>query len=121
MPRFLVDEDLPRSLARMLRDAGLDATDVRDTLLRGKSDEEIFAHAVRDSLVILTGDVGFGNILRFPLGAHAGIVVCRFPNESAPVETNQDVLAVLRALPPDRIAGALVIVEPGRVRIRAKT
>ena len=33
--RFITDEDVPRSTARVLRDAGFDAIDVRDVGLRG--------------------------------------------------------------------------------------
>jgi len=33
--RFITDEDVPRSTARVLRDAGFDAVDVRDVGLRG--------------------------------------------------------------------------------------
>jgi hypothetical protein len=32
--RFITDEDVPRSTARVLRDAGFDAVDVRDVGLR---------------------------------------------------------------------------------------
>ena len=39
--RFITDEDVPRSTARVLRDAGFDAIDVRDVGLRGKSDQEV--------------------------------------------------------------------------------
>jgi predicted nuclease of predicted toxin-antitoxin system len=38
--KFLVDEDLPRSLARELRLAGIDAVDARDAGLRGRPDGE---------------------------------------------------------------------------------
>jgi len=41
MTRYLVDEDLPRSLARRLGEAGVDAVDVRDVGLRGASDEQV--------------------------------------------------------------------------------
>ena len=41
MLRFLVDEDLPRTLAQDLNAAGFEAQDVRDVGLRGKSDHEI--------------------------------------------------------------------------------
>jgi hypothetical protein len=34
--RFITDEDVPRSPARVLRNAGFDAVDVRDVGLRGK-------------------------------------------------------------------------------------
>ncbi|MCQ3935583.1 MAG: hypothetical protein DPW18_00915 [Chloroflexi bacterium] len=40
--RFITDEDVPRSTARILRDASFDAVDVRDIGLRGKSDAEVF-------------------------------------------------------------------------------
>lgn len=42
MPKFLIDEDLPRSLARGLREHGLEAADVRDLGLRGAPDERIW-------------------------------------------------------------------------------
>lgn len=41
MPAFLVDEDIPRSLAVSLREAGFQAEDVRDAGLRGHSDAEL--------------------------------------------------------------------------------
>ena len=31
--------------------------------------------------VLLTGDLGFGNLLHFPLGTHSGIFIAHFPNE----------------------------------------
>ncbi len=52
--RFLTDEDIPRSTARVLRDAGFDAVDVRDVGLRGKSDDEVFAYACQDNRLIIT-------------------------------------------------------------------
>ncbi|HLF89938.1 MAG TPA: DUF5615 family PIN-like protein [Anaerolineales bacterium] len=41
--RFLTDEDVPRSTARVLRNAGFDAVDVRDVGLRGKNEEVLRA------------------------------------------------------------------------------
>jgi predicted nuclease of predicted toxin-antitoxin system len=70
MPRFLVDEDLPRSLARMMLDAGLEAQDVRDVGLRGRHDDAVLDHARTNKQVLVTGDLGFGNLLRFPFGSH---------------------------------------------------
>ncbi|MCI0551980.1 MAG: DUF5615 family PIN-like protein [Anaerolineae bacterium] len=43
--RFITDEDIPRSTARVLCDAGFDAVNVRDVGLRGKSDAEVFEYA----------------------------------------------------------------------------
>lgn len=118
MARFLIDEDLPRSLARGLRAAGLLAEDVRDVGLRGRPDDDVFAYATAHGHAVLSGDLGFGNLVRFPLGTHHGIIVARFPND-VPVGTlNDALLAAVRALSDEEIAGNLVIVEPGRVRLR---
>jgi predicted nuclease of predicted toxin-antitoxin system len=77
---YLVDEDLPRSVTRELGSAGVGIVDVRDVGLRGRPDGEVLAYAVREARAVITADVEFGNILRFPLGEHAGILVARFPN-----------------------------------------
>lgn len=42
MPKILVDEDLPRSTAQLLRSLGVDACDVRDVGLKGTPDAEVF-------------------------------------------------------------------------------
>ena len=75
MTRFLVDENTPRSLAGAIRSAGHEATDVRDVGLRGKSDAEVLTYATKNGLVLMSRDADFGNVRRFPLGTHRGIIV----------------------------------------------
>lgn len=41
MLKFLIDEDIPRSTAKVLRDRGYKVLDVRDCRLRGEADEEL--------------------------------------------------------------------------------
>jgi predicted nuclease of predicted toxin-antitoxin system len=118
MARFLVDEDLPRSLVSALRDAGLEADHVIDSGLRGQSDGAIFDHAVKNTMTLVSADLGFANVLRFPLGAHAGIVVTRFPNESSTATTNAGIVRGLEDLSDEELKGNLVILEPGRLRLR---
>jgi predicted nuclease of predicted toxin-antitoxin system len=51
--KFIVDEDLPRSTTRLLREMGFNTLDVRDCGLRGKSDEDkkIRANALKNSFI----------------------------------------------------------------------
>ena len=121
MPRFLVDEDLPRSLARELRTSGADARDVRDVGLRGKADRAVFEFAVANHLVLLTADLGFANILRFPPGSHAGIAVARFPDELPTSAMNASIRAALDGISDEDLAGSLLIIEAGRIRLRRGT
>jgi predicted nuclease of predicted toxin-antitoxin system len=65
-PSFLTDEDVPRSTARVLREAGYDAVDVRDVGLRGKHDQIVFEYAQKEGRILITCDLGFANTLTFP-------------------------------------------------------
>lgn len=115
-----MDEDLPRSLASLLRTARIPAEDVRGLGLRGKPDGEILEYAVSHGFALLTGDVGFGNILRFRLGSHAGILITRFPNELPTITQNEAVLGALRDLSDEEIAGNVIVIEAGKIRLRRR-
>jgi predicted nuclease of predicted toxin-antitoxin system len=75
MPKFVVDEDTPRSAGKLLHSNGFDVKDVRDFGLRGAKDDEVYRFAQEERATLTTGDLGFGNILHFPLGSHYGIVL----------------------------------------------
>ncbi len=59
MVSVLLDEDMPRSTAHTLRQAGHAAEDVRDLGLSGHGDEEVFATAQDRGAVLVTRDMGF--------------------------------------------------------------
>jgi predicted nuclease of predicted toxin-antitoxin system len=116
--RFLVDEDLPRSTARALRSAGYEAEDVRDVGLRGRTDEQVFAYSQARSFTLMSADMGFTNPWRFPVRAHAGIVLIRLPNELPTDAMNRAIVSAMATLADESLQGTLVIVELGRIRIR---
>ncbi len=43
------------------------------------TDEEIVKYAKENKLILVTRDVEFANILRYPGGSHVGIIVLRLP------------------------------------------
>ncbi len=118
MWRFLVDEDMPRSTAEALRQTGHIAEDVRDVGLRGHSDQEVFDYAQAQGAILVTSDKDFSNVLRFPPGTHAGIIIVRVPDELPTSKVNQEMLNALRGLADEELEGLLIVVEVGRVRIR---
>ncbi|MBN2544011.1 DUF5615 family PIN-like protein [bacterium] len=120
MIRFVIDEDMQRSIGFLLEKNGYEVMDIRDFGLRGKSDEEIFKFAQLNNAIILTGDRGFGNILRFPLGQHYGIVVANFPNEIPTDEINNRILVCLKELEITDFWGNLIIIEKSKLRIKRK-
>ena len=86
--------------------------------LRGHPDDEIAEYANSRELVVLTGDLGFGNILRFPIGTHSGIVIARFLNEIPAKALTRSLVSALQDVKVDEIRGNVLVVEPGRVRLR---
>ena len=115
---FLVDEDMPRSTAVALRQAGHLVEDVRDIGLRSHSDQEIFDYAQAQGAILLTADKGFTSVLHFPPGTHAGLIVVRVPDELPTEHLNRELLRALAELHNETLTGLLIIVEVGRVRVR---
>ena len=91
--KFKIDENLPLESAKMLRDAGYDAETVRDEGLEGKPDSRIYSVCLEESRILITLDVGFSNILVYPPGKHAGVIVLRLSNQS-----KQSVLGKIKQL-----------------------
>ncbi|MFW6162648.1 MAG: DUF5615 family PIN-like protein [Planctomycetota bacterium] len=116
--RVLVDENLPRSLSQRLRQAGHDAVDVRGLGRAGASDTEVLALANdQDRVLVSANHKHFGNILLFPPSESCGIVVVRMPKCTIEMVMAR-IESVLGALRGSHIRGALIIVDPSRVRRR---
>lgn len=120
MPRFVIDEDVSRSTGKVLKELGYEVKDIRDYGLRGAEDEDVYQFAKNNRAVVVTSDMDFGNTLRFPIGSHFGIVIIHFPNEVSTKEINRQFIESIKSLTEDDFKGNLVIVEPGKVRIRKR-
>lgn len=95
---------------------GFRVQDVRDLGLRGAPDSEVFAFALSRGFVLLTGDLGFGLMIRMRPDS-PGVILARLPNEWPTSAVNELLERCLRNL-PSYVPGTLVVVEPERIRIR---
>ncbi len=111
---------MPRSTSIVIKNKGYEALDVRDCGLKGSSDDEIFRFAQQEKAVILTGDFGFGNTLKYPTGSHFGIVIVHFPNETSTQELNNQIVKAFDNLNETDFIQNLIIIEPHKIRIRRK-
>ena len=118
MPTFVIDEDMPRSTAKVLSENGFEALDIRDCGLRGAKDQQVFTFAQEKKAVLITGDKEFGNIVLHPLGTHHGIIVTRVPNEMPTAAVNALLQQALAGLAEDDFTGNVIVVEPRKIRIR---
>jgi predicted nuclease of predicted toxin-antitoxin system len=115
---FLLDENVPFSAVATLHEQGYSAHHVRDFGLLGAPDETIFARAQEEGWIIVTRDLGFGNLLDYPLGTHAGIIVLRLPSTFTAGQIRNTLSTFISGVEPKMLRGALAIVEPNRYRIR---
>jgi predicted nuclease of predicted toxin-antitoxin system len=117
--RFLIDANLPRSTVEVLQRFGHEVEFARDIGLAAAADEQIAAHALKSKAVILTRDLDFADIRRYPPDRYYGIVVLRLPDSAIA----QEIVGVIERflLEPaflEPLVGRLAIVEAERVRFR---
>lgn len=91
MLRLKVDENLPVDLVDMLRDAGMDACHVLEQQLGGQQDRRIAEVCRAEGRALVTLDLDFADIRKFPPEQHPGILVLRLRRQDA-----GSVLAVCR-------------------------
>ena len=116
--RFLIDNALSPVVAEGLRQAVHDAIHVRDLGLAAADDETIFEHADRDQRVIISADTDFGTILAMRNVARPSVILFRGATPRNPIGQVKLLLANLREIAPSVERGAVVVLEPQRIRIR---
>ncbi len=112
-----MDENLPRSLVSDLVALGHTASHVYDLGMGGAKDPIVWARAQIGTWTIITGDKDFATILAYP-PPHAGIIVVEVPDTMPLDQRKQLILRQLATMAGQSLANTLVILEPGRVRIR---
>jgi predicted nuclease of predicted toxin-antitoxin system len=112
-----IDENLPREVADLLREAGHDAITVGAEGLSGRSDGTIAARIRREGRGLLALDTGFSDIRAYPPEQHAGLVVLRLNRQDKP-HVLQVIARLILVLAGEEPKGRLWIVEEDRVRIR---
>ena len=113
---FLIDADCPRSIGQILQGSGHDVTDIRD-IDPAAPDSVVYKLIQRESYILITRDMDFSNILRYPVGKNFGIILLRL--HLIPTEDILKIIQnVLTRLTHDDLFGSLTVVQRDRIRIR---
>jgi predicted nuclease of predicted toxin-antitoxin system len=83
----------------------------------GEDDLEVAVAAKAAGRMLFTLDKGFGDIRAHPPGTHPGMVILRLGDESASA-VRQAVTNLLDDHPLEALAGAVVVLQRGRIRVR---
>lgn len=115
--KLKLDENLSRHLKRILSDLQHDVSTAEEEGLRSKPDSVLAAAARFENRVLLTLDVEFGNLTKYPPGEHPGIILFR-PRSLGPLTVNKFIEEFFRQTEVESLEGCLVVVDPSRTRVR---
>lgn len=114
--KFLIDESIQRRVANLLTEQGHDALHVLTIDLGGSSDDRVLDAARQDDRIVVTADTDFGDLLALS-GEPQPSVLLRRPGHR-PEERTQAILAAVESIGDRLESGAVVVVEPHRIRVR---
>lgn len=115
--KLLVDMNLSPRWKRFLADTGIEAAHWSDLGASNAPDTEIMAYAKAHDYVVLTHDLDFSAILAATHDEKPSVVQVR-SGDVSPEAVGQAVVSAVRQTADDLDRGALLSVEPNRMRIR---
>lgn len=116
--RFLIDNALSPRVADGLRDAGHDAVHVREYSLARAADPAIFDRAAQEKRIVVSADTDFATLLAMRKQKAPSVVLFRGPLPRRPAAQVALLLANVPGITEALTEGAIVVLEPARIRIR---
>lgn len=117
--KFKLDENFGSRTLEIFRAQGHDAQSVADESLSGCADPQLFQICCTEQRCLVTLDLDFSDVTRFPPKISNGIIVIRVPRNPSSVMLEMLVHQFLEEFERTAIAKSLWIVEIGRIRIHA--
>lgn len=115
--RFELDENLGGRTVSLFVAGNHDVETVRSENIAGCSDQELYQRCVEEHRCLITLDLDFCDVVRFPPGVASGITIIRVPHNPTLPLLERLVVSFLAELQNQPIGRRLWIVEPGRIRV----
>lgn len=104
-------------MAPVLSSLGHDVATAAEEGLLSRPDTEVAAAAKNEGRLLLTLDLEFGDLRKYPPGAHPGVILFR-PRSYGPLTVNRFVEEFIRTSDLGLLSGCVAVVDPDRVRVR---
>ncbi len=115
--KLKLDESLSRYLKPALISAGHDVATTADEGLLSQPDPTVAQAAATEDRMLLSLDLEFADLRKYPPGSHPGVILFR-PATFSALAVNRFVEEFVRDADLTEFARCVVIVEPHRVRVR---
>jgi uncharacterized protein (DUF433 family)/predicted nuclease of predicted toxin-antitoxin system len=119
--KFKLDENLGSRTAGLIAEAGHEVETVAQEKLSGTNDARLLEICIAEQRCLISSDLDFADVLRFPPYNTPGIAVLRLPRVASLNLLTGFVRSLLAALQTASIAGRLWVVEAGRIRVYEET
>jgi predicted nuclease of predicted toxin-antitoxin system len=118
MKRIKLDENFPPSSVSYFTDHKFDATSVFHQQISGIDDDNLYQLCKKEKRILVTFDLDFANIIRYPSQDTKGIIVYRLRKKV----TIADILAacstIVEVLKNNETDRSLLVIEGRKLRIR---
>jgi predicted nuclease of predicted toxin-antitoxin system len=115
--KFKLDENFGTRTSSIFKQAGHDVQTILDESLNGASDQAVYTACQKEGRCLVTFDLDFSDVTRFPPQTSEGILVIRLPKNQSLSLLEALIREYLQAIQHNKMEGQLWIVEPDRIRI----
>lgn len=115
--KFKLDENFGTRTQKLFHHAGHEVKTVRDQSLQGSSDQTIYETCCGEQLCLVTLDLDFSNVIRFPPEKAGGIAAIRTPKNPTSTVFERLINRFLKTISKVPINKQLCIVEMDRIRV----
>ena len=118
--KLKLDENLSRHLKQRLSAFQHNVVTTADQDLLSQPDTVVAAAAKAEGSMLLTLDLEFGDLRKYPPGSHPGIILFR-PRSFGPLAVNRFVEEFVRGTDLGVLEGCVVLVEPSTDELRVRS
>lgn len=115
--KIKLDENLPVSLVAELSALNIDVHSVKDEGLCGASDDILWRYCCSEERFLITQDLDFSDVNKFPPGSHPGILILRL-KEPSRRNLHQYLVNLFNQMDVTQWSGMLIIATDNKIRIR---
>ena len=116
--KIKLDENFGHSFTSIFLDAGFDTHSVIDEGLSGIKDDSLFEIIKTETRCLITFDLDFANIIRYPTDKTSGIIVIRPRRPVSFTEIENLCRQLIQFLKSENPAGCLRILDGEKLRVR---
>ena len=118
MKKIKLDENFPASFVKFFPSETIDASSVLHQKISGTDDDNLFEICKKENRTIVTFDLDFANILRYPADETQGIIVCRIRKQVSLADIEQITIRVVELVKSAELKGRLYVLDGNKIRMR---